>query len=196
MTPIGELHVRPSSADHPMPSLAEISRVFVRYGNFTLGGGSATTAVIYGEIVDRRRWVDDGKFALSFALGRLTPGTNLLAFCTGIGWLLRGMPGALAALLAASIPCAVIAVAVTALFARVEESAVAQAALQGAVAAAVGITIKTCWTIAGPYFRGTTRLQVAAIAGAAFVVHVAGLPAIEILLLAAAVGAVLPPVRQ
>jgi chromate transporter len=34
----------------------------------------------------------------------LTPGTNLLAFCTGIGWLLRGLSGALIALLAASVP--------------------------------------------------------------------------------------------
>ncbi len=35
---------------------------------------------------------------LCFALGRLTPGTNLLAFSTGVGWLLRGMAGAVASL--------------------------------------------------------------------------------------------------
>ena len=73
---------------HTAPSLPRIADVFVRYANFTLGGGSATTAVIHGEIVDRRHWVSEEQFALSFALGRLTPG-NLLAFCTGIGWLLR-----------------------------------------------------------------------------------------------------------
>jgi len=63
--------------------------VFARYANLTLGGGSATTAVIHGEIVTKRHWVSEEQFALSFALGRLTPGTNLLAFCVGIGWILK-----------------------------------------------------------------------------------------------------------
>jgi chromate transport protein ChrA len=72
------------------PSLALIADVFTRYGNFTLGGGSATSAVIHGQIVARRHWVTDQQFGLCYALGRLTPGTNVLAFCTGIGWLLRG----------------------------------------------------------------------------------------------------------
>jgi chromate transporter len=62
--------------------LAEIADVFARYGNFTLGGGSATSAVIHGQIVTLRRWVNDQQFTLCFALGRLTPGTNVLAFCT------------------------------------------------------------------------------------------------------------------
>jgi chromate transporter len=65
------------------PSLGQIADVFIRYGNFTLGGGSATSAVIHGQIVTRRHWVTDRQFALCFALGRLTPGTNVLAFCTG-----------------------------------------------------------------------------------------------------------------
>jgi chromate transporter len=62
--------------------LAQIASVFTRYANLTLGGGSATTAVIHREIVDKRQWVSNDKFTLSFALARLTPGTNLLAFCT------------------------------------------------------------------------------------------------------------------
>lgn len=178
------------------PSLAQIAGVFARYGNFTFGGGSATTAVIRGAIVDRRQWVDDNKFGLSYAVARVTPGTNLLAFCTAIGWLLRQLPGALIALLAASISCALIAILVTALFDQLQENRIAQAMLQGAVAAAVGITVKTCWTIAAPYFKGAARPQVAIVAALAFVLHAfVALPAIDVLLLAAAVGLVLPPAR-
>ena len=81
----------------------KIGSVFARYANLTLGGGSATTAVIHGKIVTRRRWVSEEQFALSFAMGRLTPGTNLLAFCVGIGWMLRRWVGAIVVLLAASI---------------------------------------------------------------------------------------------
>jgi chromate transporter len=175
------------------PTLTEIADVFARYGNFTLGGGSATSAVIHGQVVTRRHWVNDQQFTLCFALGRLTPGTNVLAFCTGIGWVLRGLPGALVALLAASIPCTVIVIAITALFREWQGNAIAQAAIHGAVAAAVAITAKTSWTIAGPVYRSGARLRVVLIGAAAFGLYVVlGVPAIYVLLGAALVGALLP----
>jgi chromate transporter len=182
-----------SANEAERPSLGEIADVFARYGNFTLGGGSATSAVIHGQVVTRRRWVNDQQFTLCFALGRLTPGTNVLAFCTGIGWVLRGLPGALVALLAASIPCTLIVIAITALFREWQGNAVAQAAIHGAVAAAVAITAKTSWTIAGPIYRGGARLRVALIGAAAFGLYVVvGVPAIYVLLGAALTGAFLP----
>jgi chromate transporter len=175
------------------PSLASIADVFMRYGNFTLGGGSATSAVIHGQVVTRRHWVTDQQFGLCYALGRLTPGTNVLAFCTGIGWLLRGLPGALVALLAASIPCTLIVIIITALFREWQGNAVAQAAIHGAVAAAVAITAKTSWTIAGPVYRSGARLRVVIIGAVAFGLYVVlGVPAIYVLLGAALVGAFLP----
>ena len=183
-----------NTATHPQLHLAQIADVFARYANFTLGGGSATVAVLHRELLDKRRWVDDDDFALCFALARLTPGTNLLAFCTGIGWLLRRLPGALAALLAASVPCALIVVAATALFAHWQENPWARAAIHGAIAAAVAITVKTCWTIAHPHFKPGARLRVVLIAAAAFLLYVwLEVPAIYVLLLAAAAGALLPP---
>jgi chromate transporter len=100
------------------PTLKQITSVFARYANLTLGGGSATTAVLHSEIVDKRQWVSEAQFALSFALGRLTPGTNLLAFCVAVGWILRGWAGALVSLLAASIPCSLVVIAITVLFQR------------------------------------------------------------------------------
>ena len=175
------------------PSLASIADVFTRYGNFTLGGGSATSAVIHGQVITRRHWVTDQQFGLRYALGRLTPGTNVLAFCTGIGWLLSGLPGALVALLAASIPCTLIVIVITALFREWQGNAIAQAAIHGAVAAAVAITAKTSWTIAGPVYRGGARLRVVLIGAAAFGLYVVlGVPAIYVLLGAALVGALSP----
>lgn len=178
------------------PSLGRIVDFFVRYGNFTLGGGSATSAVMHRELVMKRRWLNDDKFALCFALGRLTPGTNLLANCTALGWLLHGWRGAVLALLAASIPCALMVVVLTALFRQWQENSFAQTAIHGAVAAAVAITAKTSWTIARPYFKGSTRVRVVAIGGAAFVAYVVvGIPAIYILMLSGVIGAFLPDTR-
>jgi chromate transporter len=174
-----------------MPSLVQIGIVFARYANLTLGGGSATAATMHRELVEKRRWLTEDQFTLCFALGRITPGTNLLAFCTGFGWVLRGPAGAIVALLASSIPCAVLVAVLTALFSYWQDSPFAQ--VQGAVAAAVGITVKTCWTIAKPYFKGAGRLRVILVSGAAFALYVAaGVPPIEVLVLAGVVGAFLP----
>ncbi len=185
--------VRLSTSQAERPSLAEIADLFARYGNFTLGGGSATSAVIHGQVVTRRHWVNDQRFTLCFALGRLTPGTNVLAFCTGIGWVLRGLPGALVALLAASIPSTLIVIAITALFQEWQGNSIAQTAIRGAVAAAVAITAKTSWTIAGPLYRSGAQLRVVLIGATAFGLYVAlGVPAVYVLLGAALVGAFLP----
>jgi|SRR5579875_1326539 chromate transporter len=175
------------------PSLGDIGWVFTRFANFTLGGGSATTAVLHHELLEKRRWLTDDRFVLCFALGRLTPGTNLLAFCTGAGWLLRGMPGAIIALFAASIPCTIMVTVLTALFSHWRDNHLAQPAIHGAIAAAVAVTVKTCWTIAKPHFRGPERLRAVFVGAAAFLLYVfAAIPAIDVLLLAAAAGAFWP----
>ncbi|WP_428486475.1 chromate transporter [Rhodopila sp.] len=192
--------VESTSAAHepaPAPSPGRIANFFVRYGNFTLGGGSATSAVMHRELVTKRRWLSDDSFALCFALGRLTPGTNLLANCTALGWLLRRLPGAISALLAASIPCTLMVVILTALFREWQDNRIAQAAIHGAIAAAVAITAKTSWTIARPHYKGGTRWRVVLIGAAAFLAYVAlGIPAIYILLLAGVVGAFLPAAQS
>jgi chromate transporter len=176
-----------------MPSLSHLAIVFARYANLTLGGGSATAATMHRELVEKRHWLTDDQFTLSFALGRITPGTNLLAFCTGFGWILRGAPGAIIALLASSIPCAIFVVGLTGLFSYWQDSELAQAAIRGAIAAAVGITTKTCWTIAMPYSEGWGRLRVLLIGGAAFLLYVvAKISPIEVLIGAGVVGALLP----
>jgi chromate transport protein ChrA len=178
------------------PRVAQIAQVFARYANFTLGGGSATIAVLHRELLQKRGWVDTDAFNLSFALARLTPGTNLLAFCTAIGWLLRGWPGAVAALLAASVPCTLLVVAATGLLEYWQGNPGVAVALQGAVAAAVAITVKTCWTLVHPYFQGHARWRVLWVGGTAFLMYVVlGLSAIEVLLLAAVIGAFLPPAK-
>ncbi|WP_158923406.1 chromate transporter [Acidisphaera sp. S103] len=179
------------------PSLGRIIDFFARYGNFTLGGGSATSAVMHRELVTKRHWLSDDSFALCFALGRLTPGTNLLANCTALGWLLRRLPGAICALLAASIPCTLMVVVLTSLFSEWQQNRIAQAAIHGAVAAAVAITAKTSWTIARPHYKAGARLRVVIIGAVAFGAYVGlGVSAIYILLLAGVVGAFLPEGRS
>ena len=182
-----------SDEPSPQPSLGAIGDVFFRYGNFTLGGGTATTAVLHRAIVERRGWIDQMAFTLCFGLGRLTPGTNVLAFSTGVGWLLRGWRGGIVALIAASVPCAAIVVLVSELFTHLYRHALWQYALRGALAAAVGITVATCWTIAKHHVTRDTWLRGAVLAGGAFIAAAGfGISPLWVLLVAALVGSVWP----
>ena len=175
-----------------MPTLAAIAGVFARYANTTFGGGSATIAVLRQQIVVGRRWIDEAEFDLSYALSRLTPGTNLLAFCTAAGWTARGGSGALVALLASSIPCSLLAVAMTVFYEQLHGSALFQAALRGAMASAVAIMGATAWVFAEPHVKAAPRKALIVVPCAIALALGAHLSPIRILLLAAVAGLLWP----
>ncbi len=159
----------------------------------TFGGGSATIATLHPEIITKRSWVTQQQFDLSYALSRLTPGTNLLAFSTAIGWLVSGWSGAVVVLLASSIPCSLLAILLTAVYQSVTGNPFAMVALRGALAAAVGIVAATAWTLIRPHVKDSSKLKIATFAVGSFLLGAAlGIAPIRVLLLAAAVGAVLP----
>ena len=150
-------------------------------------------AVLHRELVARRGWIDEPRFGLCYALSRLTPGTNLLAFCTAIGWLLRRAPGAVVALLAASIPCSLLVIIVTMFFDQWTHNPAGRVAIGGAMAAAVGITVMTCWTISKPYVKRTDWLRPLLFVGVAFASEAfLSIPPVRVLLAAAIVGFFLP----
>jgi chromate transporter len=188
--------VRARGAGFVMPSLTQIAILFARYANLTLGGGSVIAAILHRELVEKREWLTEHQFMLCFALGRVTPGTNLLALSTGFGWVMRGPAGAVIALLASCIPCAVLVAVLSVLLNYWRSNQLAQAAIHGAVAAAVGITTVTCWMIFKPHFRGRERVPVVLIAVSAFALYVwGGIPPIEVLIIAGVVGIFLPEPR-
>ena len=175
------------------PGSGEVAVTFGRHANLTFGGGSATIAVLQTEIVERRSWVAQSSFNLAYALSRLTPGTNLLAFCTGVGWLTRGWAGAVVALIASSLPCSILAIAVTALFDIWAHNPFMEAALHGALAAAVCIIVYTCWHLTRSTLSRSNWVRIGCIVAASIALSgVFALSPIRVLLLAALVGAIWP----
>jgi chromate transporter len=187
--------IEPERAERSTPTLGAIAGVFARYANTTFGGGSATVAVLKQEIVDRRGWITPTEFHLSYALSRLTPGTNLLAFCTAAGWTTRRWLGALVALLAASLPCSALAVVMTIFYEQLRGNAVFHAALAGALAAAVAIMGSTAWVFAEPHVKAAPWKAVIVVPGALALALGAGVSPVRILLLAAVAGLVWPVER-
>jgi chromate transporter len=185
----------PEAQEHKV-GLRELAVAFVAKANFTYGGGSATIATLYGDLVERRRWLKEAPFALAYALSRLTPGTNLLGFIACIGYLLRRTPGTLVALIAGSVPCAAMALGLTAVYDSWSHDAVAQVAIRGALAAAVAVTIMTGVILIRPFWRSASHAQLGVFVGGAFAAaqfaHVTPL----LVLLAAAIAGLAWPARS
>ncbi len=182
----------PAEPEVVTPSLPEVASVFARYANTTFGGGSATIAVLREQLVAKRSWLREQEFELDYALSRLTPGTNLLAFCTAAGWTRRRWLGAIVALLASSLPCSLLVVLVTAFYEQLQGSSWFQAALGGALAAAVAIMGSTAWVFAAPHVKAAP-LKAALIVPMTIGLAVGlGLSPVTILLISAAIGIAWP----
>ena len=165
------------------PSVRKLTEIFFRIGNTTFGGGYVTIGMLGRELVDTRRWISTEKFDLAFALARVTPGTNIIAFCAAIGALICGLAGAVAAVVALTAPSAVLAVLIVQSFESWQGNRIAMAAIGGTIAAVAGMMWSTIWIILRPHVGGLTRnLQVVLIAGGGFLAswkfHITPLPII------------------
>src|ERR1700761_1478622 len=122
------------------PRIADVTLLFTRVGISVFGGGDPTIAILQREFY-RRDWLSPEKFGIAFGLARLTPGTNVLAFCAAAGWYMLGIGGALAAVLAITIPASVLVVWLTRAYDLTAHSVLAQSVANALLAAAVGTMI-------------------------------------------------------
>jgi len=144
-------------------------------------------AALQRELVERRGWLSPAQYAMAFSLARITPGTNVLAFCAGAGWLVRGWVGAAIAVLATSVPSAVLAVWLSSAYTSTATIMWVQRVFSAVAACAAGMTVAGAILLVRPLMdRGWLRPL--AIAAAAFLATHAGLSPIPVLAAAAVAG--------
>jgi chromate transporter len=170
-------------------SLGQLTNIFLRIGNTTFGGGYVTMAMLGRELVDLRRWIASEDYALAFALARVTPGTNVIAFCAAAGWLVMGVSGAVAAVFASCAPSAALAV----LILQGIESGSGHPWVMGALAGTVAAVSGTMWSIVlwlvRPFLKGGPNklLRTVTIGGGAFLAswrfHITPVPILAVAML-------------
>jgi chromate transporter len=138
-------------------TLGRVTSVYLRIGNTTFGGGNPMMAALQRELIERKGWITQDDFALAYSLARITPGTNVLAFCAATGARILGLRGAIAAVLAVTLPSAVLAVLLTQGYESWRSSAIAMAAIGSAVAAVAGMMWASVWLLVIPHVGGLWR---------------------------------------
>lgn len=173
----------------PKVSLWRLTLIFLRTGILTLGGGEAMMSALQRELVERRQWLRPHHFALAYSLARVTPGTNVLAFCAAMAWFLRGWLAAVLAVLAATVPSAAIVVVLTLAYERLKSNLLAAGAISGLLAAAAGMMAAVSWNLIRPRLAGRRRLRtLALVVGSLILTRAFSLSPIAVLGLAALAG--------
>ena len=175
----------------PRPTLPALTRLFTRVGITVFGGGDPTIAILQREFY-RREWLSPENFAIAFGLARLTPGTNVLAFCAATAWYILGVAGALAAVLAITIPASVLVVWITRAYDLTAHYRLAQSVANALLAAAVGTMVGAAFLLVRTQCVGkgnTGRwFRPAAIAIGAFLLTFAKLTPLQVIGIAALAG--------
>lgn len=140
----------------------------------------------------RRGWLDADDHALLVAVSRLTPGTNILAYCTALGWQMHRAAGVAAALLAGSVPGAIFVFVLTAALVRLDRYPLVQALLAAGMLAAAVLVFSTAWHLIRPYLTGRRRVLAAAVVAATAALLALDVSPVRILLASAIVGALWP----
>jgi chromate transporter len=163
--------------------------LYTRIGSTTFGGGDPTMAALQGELFERQ-WLTGEQYGLIYALARVTPGTNILAFCAGTGWVALGWMGAALAVTGASVAAAGVATLLTAGYVAWRQNPWAMAAIGGMLAAATGLMAVAAYGLLKPHCRPERWFRAAVIFSAALVLALRfGLTPIQVLGLAALAGA-------
>ena len=172
-----------------MVPLRDLLTIFLRSGNLTFGGGDPTIAVLHRELVERRQWLSPEDYGLNYTLARVTPGTNLLAFCAGVGWTLRDLRGAVGAVLAVTVPSAVLVVWLTVIYEMGKSYPLLMAAVGATIAAAVGMMFAAALQLLRPALRRAARLRaILLFSGSVFLGWRLHINPVAVLAVAAAVG--------
>lgn len=179
------------------PSMKGIGKIYTKLGNTTFGGGDPTIAAIQREIGEQRGWLTREQFAVAYSLARLSPGTNVLAFCAATAYMLKGWSAAFLAVMGASIPAAMIVVWLTMGLESAGRNAVAAAAAGAVLAAILGMMLASSWSMMKPSLTRRLWPRVVVITGGTVLLREwLGLSPLQVMMGAAVLAAIWPEAEE
>ena len=126
-------------------SIAQIFHEFLLIGGTSFGGG--VVAYLRAGLVDKRQWLDDKEFVEIMLISQTLPGLNATNMAIIVGDKLRGIAGAIAAVIGICLPGAILMFLAGIAYQQHGDGPLAAAALKGVGAAAVGLILATAWQL-------------------------------------------------
>jgi chromate transporter len=168
------------------PSFDEALRFWLKLGFISFGGPTGQIAVMHRELVERRRWISEGRFLHALNYCMVLPGPEATQLATYVGWLLHGTRGGIVAGTLFVLPSLFVLVGLSWIYVRFGNVPAVAAVLAGVKPAIVAIVLAAAWRIGS---RSLRHPLLWAIALAAFIaLFVLDLPFPLVILGAAAAG--------
>ena len=136
------------------PSLLHVALTFAAISSTAFGGGQK--ASIRRQVINQG-WMDHEHFMDGLELAQVLPGPNILNLAIFCGQRVRGIPGAIAAFLGASVPPFVIVLLVAAMYFKFSSNPYVHGGLRGCAVGALGLTLgnafELSWDERGNWIR-------------------------------------------
>jgi chromate transporter len=176
-------------SDHPPPpsvSLREAFLYWLKLGFISFGGPAGQIALMHTELVERRRWISEGRFLHALNYCMLLPGPEATQLAVYIGWLLHRTRGGIIAGLLFILPSFLILIGLAWIYLAFGHMTFVSGIMNGIKPAVVAIVLAAAWRIGSRTLKNGPLI---AIACAAFVAIAGlGLPFPLIVLAAALAG--------
>jgi chromate transporter len=129
------------------PSFAQALRFWLQLGFVSFGGPAGQIALMHQELVERRRWISEGRFLHALNYCMLLPGPEAQQLATYIGWLLHGVRGGIAAGALFVLPSLFILIALSMIYVSFGTTPVVAGVLWAVKPAVAAIVLFAAWRI-------------------------------------------------
>lgn len=169
--------MKPEQTTH-VSHLREVASLFLKLGLTAFGGPAAHIAMMRGEVVQRRKWVDDEHFLDLLGATNLIPGPNSTEMAIHLGFVRAGWAGLIVGGVCFITPAMLIVLALAWVYARFGGTPQAGWLLYGIKPVVIAIIVQALWGLGTKAVRSPVA---AAVGLAVFVSYFLGVNEIGLL---------------
>src|SRR6201993_903010 len=171
------------------PSFGEALRFWFRLGWISFGGTAAHIAIMHDELVEKKRWISNGRFLHALSHCMILPGPEAQQLAIYIGWRLHGKRGGVVAGTLFVLPSMFVLLALSVIYVRYGNLPWIASMFNGLKPAVIALVVIALQRVARSALRGPAQRTVAAAAFASMFVFDISL--LVVMLCAAVLGIVL-----
>jgi len=146
-------------------SLGEAFRFWLKLGFISFGGPTGQIAIMHQELVERRRWISEGRFLHALNYCMVLPGPEATQLATYIGWMMHRTRGGIVAGVLFVVPSVFILIALSWIYLAYGDVPFIAGLFYGIKPAVVAIVLAAAWRIGS---RALKHPALWAVAAAAF----------------------------
>lgn len=144
------------------PTLIKLFIFFLKSGTLIFGSGFAIIPFLHRGVVNDYHWLTEKEFMDAVAIGMITPGP-VLVVVTFIGFLLKGLPGAIVSTFAVFLPVYLFIIFLSPLFKKHSKNTNINKFIKGVTAAVCGAILASCFILAQKAIVDISTLIIAGI---------------------------------